>query len=610
MKKVVFLFGIVCLVLFSFLEMIEDVEAAGNLMISELYYDTTGLDSAEEWMEVTNFSEQAIDLSDYKIGDEEENGGGEGMYQWPASAVIEAGAQVVVAKDAVGFYNLYGKYPDFEIDSADDGAEDFSNTPDMIKYSSWGSGSLSLTNTGDEVLMLDPTDNVIDVVVYENGVYAGVMSHPGVGSGESLARIDENDSDDCAVDFLATVNPTPNYQWTYRAGDHFSNTGTVEDGYVSAKVDTDDAGHLFFGPYTADQDPGLYQASWRLRVNDNTNVNSVVRIDAYNSEGDGQWVYRDILGTDFRVAGEWQNFSLFFNRLEEGTMEYRVYFNDETDVDLAEVIVGKVDHMVWEGEDLAHNNGVLVADEIGNGLSWSSDQSGYMIYGPYAPLPIGFYEANWVTAVDDNTIVANVITADILNPSISRTTNLTGTDFAESEQYQSINLGFLNNTADQLTEFRLFNQGLAAIKNERVILRQTDELIFEAEHSPGFGIVATDNDASGDGYKIADPEIDEAGWMVFGPYEKNLAPGNYRASFDLKTDDGYVGEVGGINVFDAGGNHPELWRELTTTDFDQPGEWQEFNQDFTLTDEANMEFRVWFADAVKLGVDEVRISRI
>jgi|GEM_PF-2638557 len=611
MKKVVFLWGMVCVILFSFLWMIGDAKAtSGELLISEIYYDTAGLDSAEEWVEVTNFGVMAIDLDDYKIGDEEENGGGEGMYTWPVGSVIGAGDQVVVAKDAVGFYNLYGKYPDYEIDGADDGTEDFSETPDMVKYASWGSGNLSLTNTGDELLLLDNLDNVVDAVVYENGVYAGVVSHPGVASGESLARIEDNDTDDCAVDFVAADNPTPNYQWIYRAGDYYSHTGTIANGYVSAKVEMDEAGHMFFGPYTNDQESGWYQVSWRLRVNDNTNINPVVRIDAYNSEGGGQWVYRDILGTEFVTAGEWQSFGLFFNRIEEGTMEYRVWFADEVDVDMAEVMVGKVDHVVWEGEDLAHSDGTMVADMFGNGLTWSSDQVGYMIYGPYVSLPIGFYEVNWVAAVDDNTLIADVLTADIFNHSNTREITLSGTDFAEPDQYQSIKLSFANTDADELTEFRILNQGGLTVKNDAVILRQMDELTYQAEQSPGFGEIIADSEVSGGEYKIADPEIDEVGWMVFGPYEKNLEPGDYQARFSLKIDEDYAGVVGGINVFDADGNHPELYQEVAAGDFDQIGEWQTFTQDFTLTDEANMEFRVWFGDATELGVDAIEITHI
>jgi hypothetical protein len=59
---------------------------AGNspgLLITEVYYNSPGQDHEEEWIELTNFGSQLVDLAAYKIGDEETRGGGEGMLQFP-----------------------------------------------------------------------------------------------------------------------------------------------------------------------------------------------------------------------------------------------------------------------------------------------------------------------------------------------------------------------------------------------------------------------------------------------------------------------------------------------------------------------------------------------
>ncbi len=172
------------------------------LLISEAYYDPSGTEPNEEWIQITNVSGETIDLSGYKVGDEETRGGGEGMKQFPSGTVADR-ASVVVANRATAFDALgYGcsSAPEYELLNTD-------ATPDMLPYGVWGDGSASLANTGDEVLLLDGSDTVIDVLVYEGGSYPGVSAHPGAPQGSSLERSflpdAPHDTDDCAVDFVA-----------------------------------------------------------------------------------------------------------------------------------------------------------------------------------------------------------------------------------------------------------------------------------------------------------------------------------------------------------------------------------------------------------------------
>jgi len=116
----------------------------------------------KEWIETHSVATDTVVLSSYKIGDEEERGGGEGMYQFPEGASVEPGGVIVVALKATGFYALYGFNPDFECSDTD---------PDMVRYAAWASGSIRLGNDGDEVLLLDETDVPVDVVTYGTGDY-------------------------------------------------------------------------------------------------------------------------------------------------------------------------------------------------------------------------------------------------------------------------------------------------------------------------------------------------------------------------------------------------------------------------------------------------------
>ncbi|MDI6822449.1 MAG: lamin tail domain-containing protein [Actinomycetota bacterium] len=197
----------ILLVTFAFLLTSAHSTSAGSashLLISEVFYDTPGADSNEEWIEIYNPTTSAIDISNYKVGDEETKGGSEGMFKFPDGTKIQAGAKMTVALKASGFYALYGRDSDFEI------SDTKAQVPDMLKYSIWGTGTISLANTGDEVLLLNEGDNAIDVVTYEKGSYPGVTPHPGVPTGHSLERFPpDRDTDDCSADFRDQPNPNP-----------------------------------------------------------------------------------------------------------------------------------------------------------------------------------------------------------------------------------------------------------------------------------------------------------------------------------------------------------------------------------------------------------------
>ncbi len=178
--------------------------AAGYLLVSEVYYDTPGTDSQEEWIEIYNPTAAQIALDGYKVGDEETASGGEGMYQFPPGTLILPGEKLVIALQGVGFSALFDFAPDFEISDTDPGVMD------MIPYPSWGTGSLVLSNSGDEIVLLDDADIPVDILVYEGGVFPGVVSHPGVSTGHSLERTPPGqDTDDCSVDFIDQDAPNP-----------------------------------------------------------------------------------------------------------------------------------------------------------------------------------------------------------------------------------------------------------------------------------------------------------------------------------------------------------------------------------------------------------------
>jgi len=174
-----------------------------TLLISEVFYDTPGTDEDEEWIEIYNPTASTIDLSVYKIGDEEEQGKGEGMYQFPPEASIPPGGVVVIALKATGFYALYGFNPDYEV------TDTAPSVPDMIKYSTWATGKIALSNSGDEVLILDGGDAIVDAMSYGNATTFLDPPCPDVATGYSLERSPANVDTDTFEDWIEQESPDP-----------------------------------------------------------------------------------------------------------------------------------------------------------------------------------------------------------------------------------------------------------------------------------------------------------------------------------------------------------------------------------------------------------------
>ncbi|MBM4464255.1 MAG: lamin tail domain-containing protein [Chloroflexi bacterium] len=174
-----------------------------TLLISEVLYDALGKEPDEEWIEIYNAGATTIDLSNYKVGDEEEQGKGEGMLQFPADSSINPGQVIVVANKATAFFDAWGFNPDYEMVASDE------DVPDMIPYTAWASGRVELSNSGDEVLILDDDDAIVDAMSYGNKTTYFDPPCPGVAAGHSLERSPANVDTDTAADWIDQEFPNP-----------------------------------------------------------------------------------------------------------------------------------------------------------------------------------------------------------------------------------------------------------------------------------------------------------------------------------------------------------------------------------------------------------------
>jgi hypothetical protein len=225
-------------------------EPYAPLLITGVLPNPTGDEpEEEEWGRVTNVSGQTIDLSNFKLGDEETKNQGEAMNKFNSGTM--GNGSIIVARRASDFNTLCSFKPDYEFESTD------ASVPDMMDYDPWDAGLLRLVNADDEILLLDSQDTVIDAVSWGSGSYPGVNPYSGSApSAQWLARSDTTDTNDTASDFSAQGSNCPAQPTLLELA---SFTATPHDGYVLVEWKTasemDNAG---FNVWRSETEAGSY----------------------------------------------------------------------------------------------------------------------------------------------------------------------------------------------------------------------------------------------------------------------------------------------------------------------------------------------------------------
>jgi len=173
------------------------------LIISEIMINPTGIEPGNEWIEIFNRSNKALDLFRYKIGDSEIEGDLEGMYSFPDDALVAAGQPVVIANQATLFSSLYGFLPDYELIESDPAV------PNLVKFRLWSGGAINLSNSGDELLLLNQDNKLLDSISWGNSTFAFNPPAPITEDGESLERIPANKDSNSSADWKISLAPDP-----------------------------------------------------------------------------------------------------------------------------------------------------------------------------------------------------------------------------------------------------------------------------------------------------------------------------------------------------------------------------------------------------------------
>lgn len=155
------------------------------VVFSEVYYDTSGDDAVEEWIELYNNCPIDVNIGGWKIKD---NNGGGATFTVPANETIAAGTFYTIAADSTGFNNLYGYDADI-----------------------YG-GIPALNNTGDALILEDGNGTVIDAVAWEGGATGGIpdgwgsTSAPVAATGSTIVRSDETTDTDTYSDWTTAAD--------------------------------------------------------------------------------------------------------------------------------------------------------------------------------------------------------------------------------------------------------------------------------------------------------------------------------------------------------------------------------------------------------------------
>jgi hypothetical protein len=146
-----------------------------KILFTEVFYDTPGKDSEEEWVELINYGLEAVDLDNYTIEDNKAS------YEI-RNVTVQVDETVVFATDRKGFFRLHSFYPD---------VSDF---------------SLSLNNNGDLLTLKNPSGTILDQLAWES-------FNPGwdlnAKTGESLQRNPPTQDTDGPRDWITSAEPTP-----------------------------------------------------------------------------------------------------------------------------------------------------------------------------------------------------------------------------------------------------------------------------------------------------------------------------------------------------------------------------------------------------------------
>lgn len=173
---------------------------AEYIVFSEIYYDTTGTESMEEYIELYNPMNSTVNIANWKICDNA------GTYIISGTYTIEPKTYFCIARDSQTFEKAYSKLPDK------------------------GDLSLALNNEGDQLTLYDQSGVETDFVAWESGynnVYPTWVIY--ADEGKTVQRNVSKPDTNLPNDWISNVLPKPMVQADGQAPITVTQTETTID---------------------------------------------------------------------------------------------------------------------------------------------------------------------------------------------------------------------------------------------------------------------------------------------------------------------------------------------------------------------------------------------
>ena len=250
----------------------------------------------------------------------------------------------------------------------------------------------------------------------------------------------------------------------------------------------------------------------------------------------------------------------------------------------------------------------------------TSDDKGYMVYGPYiSGLSYGDKEVTFRMKTDNNTadneVVARIEVNDADLGGIIASKEIRRKDFLTPDAYQDFHLEYENGSASNRIEYRVYYFQKALISVDSVTVRDVSvktEMKFEAESDLSSQMRTKGEDGKYGRDGIEAYATDKPDCLAYGPYVDKLALGSFRADYSLKVDNNTINaDVLSIDVYNTTKNQIVAQKTIKCTDFKQANFTQVFSLYFNNTQLNDVyEFRTYYLGNSETIIDKVNVVRL
>lgn len=395
-------------------------------------------------------------------------------------------------------------------------------------------------------------------------------------------------------------------------------------------------GYLTFGPYTTAVPTGQMEATFSLKVDNNSADNlKVATVDIWDADSSRLVAKRDIFRKDFLLPAVYQEFGLSFENFVGGKrLEFRVFVYGKTQIFHRRTLIKEKRSLrgttnsveVLDARNAAFGHQMGSASGDGWTVNVTDPANLYLSYGPYRTgLTTGRYTAFVQLSVDNNDAddskIAQLEIFDVNSNAILTQRTVTRGDFDSIATRQDFPLSFFN-PANSRLEYRVKYLGNSRLTHHLTML------VPETTGIKALGGTSTNaNDTvlksfsptevahqvgslSGGVWTVAASQ--GTGYLSYGPYTTAISAGVREASFALSIDNNSANgaRVATVDVWDADAGVALAQRDIFRNEFRAINTLQNFTLEFSNIAGRRLEFRVLVYGASQISLQNTIISQV